>query len=148
MIPQAELLLSIKELQEACEYWKPMLGLSDWRIHIKLTAKIDLGSSVARSTWALPRRIGYIRVIDPESDGASDTHASEDFEILLVHEMLHLAFSAAHEVLDTALGDDSDALQMEQQIDHLAYHFSQLRRRSSKKKDRLSFDCRLDKMWR
>lgn len=92
---------SLEELlYERCEYWKKILRLQDWNVSIEVRRKHEMAD---------PNCIGCIRIFDEGKDakihllspvdlvtveeGFID-HEELNYDITLVHELLHLHFQA------------------------------------------------------
>lgn len=85
-----------EELETAERYlakWQKLLRLQDWDIHIYIKRAQDfhISESQGEVTWNLPRKEAIIRLLDPIDYGERDW--SQDHEVTLVHELLHLHFA-------------------------------------------------------
>ena len=90
---------SLEELlYERCEYWKKVLRLQDWNVDIEVRRKHEMAD---------PHCIGCIRIFDEGKDAkihllspvdlvtveeAFIDHEELNYDITLVHELLHLHF--------------------------------------------------------
>lgn len=91
---------------ELLDEWKDRLGLNDWTIKLETNCKpedMDLEDCDGCSTYMEARKIAKIQIIDPE---CSYDFVPFDFEMILVHELMHLKTCMLEE------GTDWETLQL------------------------------------
>ena len=123
-------ILNEAQIQEAIAYWKPLIGVSDWRIDIKMVTQADLPGKAAAVSWTLTKRWATITFTRPETF-ASDV-IQEDMEISVVHELLHVADAAMLDKLCGNLSQVEDDIITEQGVDKLSNTLVMLRKASSR----------------
>lgn len=89
--------MTIEEVRERLAYWQRVLRLQDWDLGVVFVDQRDLPSMTHRATIEQQRnyRRALIRIADPETARFEnrDFHAhfgSDDIELSLVHELVHL----------------------------------------------------------
>lgn len=76
---------------ELLEEWQERLFLNAWRIIIRPKCKPDeIPDCWGRTEWEEVNKTARIDIVDPEC--LTDKMIPFDFEIVLVHELLHLKF--------------------------------------------------------
>ena len=87
-----KVIMDKQELERCMAYWKPILGLSEWGIFVKIAHKgdMDLTCVSGEIEYNFTGREAQIRILHQE-DWPS-TKFDQDMERTLVHEMLHLKF--------------------------------------------------------
>lgn len=107
-------------LQRLCEEWQERLRLQDWRITCRYVPKEMVeqpegGYCLGDIQWTDERKSADVRIVHPEERPTSGmlVHSVEE---TLVHELLHLYFSAFNEVLE---GNDVLLTALEQAINLL-----------------------------
>ena len=75
--------------------WKKLLGLSDWRIEVRLVKKKALGSDDGYTAHAKvfpdpQSQQAVVLIVRPEDFEPGDIDGTYNPEFLLVHELLHL----------------------------------------------------------
>lgn len=92
----------VAELQKQLTYWQKVLYLQDWTIDLKLARSWEMPdhSTLASCHWYLQRKDAFIQVLHPDDiAGVSKLFIGGeecDYDISLVHELLHLHFAAFH----------------------------------------------------
>lgn len=118
-------ILTLEQLRETLDWWRPYLGLSDWEISLVMANAHDM-EAVARSLTRL-----YHKELDIEIATAETRrdHARKviDMEFDLLHEMLHGTLNAAERQADCR-DDLLNDLCFEQPIEMLARSLVRLRR--------------------
>lgn len=90
------------ELHTQLAYWQQMLYLQDWTISLQVVRQWDMGDncSVAQCEWYLQRKDACIKVLHPDDlPGVKSRFLNGeecDYDISLVHELLHLHFAPFH----------------------------------------------------
>ena len=116
------------QLQEWCEYWQELLGLSDWKIKAQFVHSHDMQKESDGSAhdgeisvnWA--KREADINVLDEDCYPSGATF-EQDVHYILVHELIHCYFDPFY--------PKKEGLMMEvqeQAIDGLALAFVELHR--------------------
>lgn len=87
-------ILTIQELEEACAYWQNRLRLNSWDISIGICRQSDFNNKDAQGEvdYEIAAGTAIIRILD--SLDFPDSPFNQDMEVTLVHELLHLHFSA------------------------------------------------------
>jgi len=129
VLPEEKSNYSLEDVQEMCTWWQRRFGLTDWAIQVRFKNMIDLnGEAMAQSHGNLGRRLGFIDISDPAT--RSNRSLPDDMEVSLVHEMLHIAFLAWHDLTGRISTVEADVC-YEQPIDQLAETLVTLRRDSN-----------------
>jgi hypothetical protein len=95
-----------KELRKQLAYWQRILYLQDWTIDVRVVRQWDMGDrlTLAQCEWFLQRKDAIIQVLNPHDlPGISSRflHSEEcDYDVSLVHELLHLHFAPFHKDAD------------------------------------------------
>ena len=95
------------DARQLLEEWQTRLGLNDWVIELESNCKpedMDLDDCDGCSTYMEVRKIAKIQIVDPET--RSLNIAPFDFEMILVHELMHLKTCMLEE------GTDWESLQL------------------------------------
>jgi len=123
--------LTIERLQACCAHWQRVLRLLDWEIRLAIVRMNDLGEGTLGDCWiAGLKQQAKIRMLDTRDvEGQAFMFDGDawDWEITIVHELLHLRLSER----DLGLkADDKDPrwIALERTIDILAKAFLQLGR--------------------
>ena len=119
-----------RALRERCRYWQTLLRLQDWDVSVHLVDELQ-GSSLGRCWWLDEKEIATIRILRPERCDPGRT-PTQDVEVTLVHELLHLHFSAF-----TAENNTPQSIAQEVAINRCAQALVRLHRARSR---RHSFD--------
>ena len=84
---------TVEEIQEACAFWQRTLGLSDWKVVVKLERLYDFPTNVqGQCTWNLERKEAVIQILNHQDwDPACDFE--QDHVHTLIHELIHLHFA-------------------------------------------------------
>lgn len=85
-------------LVESVQYWQTILRLQDWNIILKLVRRHDMGvqGAIGCSDYAIDHKDCFIELCAPEdlyTYHARFAGEETDYEITLVHELLHLHFA-------------------------------------------------------
>lgn len=123
-----------KLVEEMLDYWKPFLGLSDWAISLSVKPMIDVPhEGIAASSWLLSRRTAWLDL--SHSETRCKNTIEDDAEQSLLHELLHVTFSAWHDHSKDSLMNRSTLYNVccEQPIDQLAETLALMRRSSGHK---------------
>lgn len=87
-------------LNEACKEWQIRLNLQDWIVKVSTARAKDLDDesrTVANNTHSLSEKYSHIRVLDPVDIPLVEAQLPEgeaqDYDLHLVHELLHLHFA-------------------------------------------------------
>ena len=100
----------VEVLQRQCEYWQGVLGLQDWHIHVYPVPANHpkLNDGIGSCEYFQHRRDAIIRVMRP-ADLPGSSHSflcgeEGDYDLTLVHEMLHIHFAPFAESDQTPTG--------------------------------------------
>ena len=85
-----ECILTLDELKAKCDEWKPVLGLENWSIRIKISRQEEIPDLSGVVYPTDPIRQAMIKISDPVD--WTDEYNVYDMEQTLVHEMLHIPF--------------------------------------------------------
>ena len=82
--------MNIDELTALCIEWQEKLGLSHWRIGLRIchAEELELKNVQASSKISLETECALISILD--SSDYPDTTFQQDMEVSLVHELLHI----------------------------------------------------------
>lgn len=82
--------LTLEELIPACEFWKERLGLSHWRIGLRIARARDmpLGKTQGANEFCVDTEKALISILDPTD--YPEGPFPQDMEATLVHELLHI----------------------------------------------------------
>lgn len=87
-----------KELRSQLAYWQKTLYLQDWNIDFRICRNWEMNDALANCQWFIERKDAIIKVLDPDDLGSvkgNFLHDEElDYDISLVHELLHLHYCA------------------------------------------------------
>lgn len=81
------------------QYWQQLLRLQDWNIELRIVRQHELDDheTLAECEYYLERRDAIIRIIPPEDldrfEASYLDNEARDYDITLVHELLHLHFA-------------------------------------------------------
>ena len=90
------------ELRKQLVYWQKALYLQDWNVDLRIVRQWEMGDFVtlAQCQWFLTRKDAIIQVLAPaDLEGVSRRFINGeecDYDISLVHELLHLHFAPFH----------------------------------------------------
>ena len=90
------------ELHRQLAYWQEMLFLRDWNIELRIARQWDMldSGTLAQCQWYIQRKDAIITVLHPDDlEGCARRFINGeecDYDISLVHELLHLHFAAFH----------------------------------------------------
>lgn len=103
--------VSRRELDRALRKWQRLLRVEDWRVHAYFVHGLDVDRGYGQAHIFTPKRQAIVRIVTPE-DRSSDPQWEEadpgefDWEVTLVHELLHVRF--AELALDATSPDTDD----------------------------------------
>lgn len=97
------MVLTQEWLDQALDFWKKNLSLSDWDIKIKWIDPGDLDDCSGDHRFFLIHRIGEIRVANGPKELRDLSHWDPEF--VIIHELLHLPVSFMCEVSRIELND-------------------------------------------
>lgn len=85
-------------LLESVQYWQAVLRLQDWNIVLVLHRKADMSidGAIGASTYSLTHKDERLELVDPEDLYLFHQRFNGeelDYEVTLVHELLHLHFA-------------------------------------------------------
>lgn len=89
-----------EELNKQLLYWQKILYLQDWTVSIKVCRQWEMHDkeTLAQCQWYLERKDAVISVIHPQDLGGLSSRflfgEEADYDVSLVHELLHLHFAA------------------------------------------------------
>ena len=73
-------------MNKGLAYWQEALRIQDWDVHYDIVPVHVLDDAFADITFIATKRAAYLRMVNPE-------HRSHDWEVSLVHELLHIHFA-------------------------------------------------------
>ncbi len=77
-----------KELVALCRAWQEILKISDWDVEIKFDKPRDMPDGIIGLCRPMTtQKYARVSILHP-----TDMDPSEDFETVLVHELLHIVF--------------------------------------------------------
>lgn len=94
------------ELHKQLAYWQKALYLQDWTVELRIVRQWEMESpqTLAQCHWFLERKDAIISVLAPtDLSGLSERFIKGeecDYDISLVHELLHLHFAPFHNEKD------------------------------------------------
>ena len=85
------------QLSKECLYWQDKLYLRDWTVGVKLCRHWDMSPNAVGETMMYPeRKEAQVKLLHPEDIPGVEEHflndEARDYDITLVHELLHLHF--------------------------------------------------------
>lgn len=92
----------VRELNKQLEYWQKLLYLQDWTVEIRVSRPWEMSDpqALAECEWYLQRKDAIIRVLPPSDLSCVESHflsgEAQDYDISIVHELLHLHFAPFH----------------------------------------------------
>ena len=95
-----------QELRKQLAYWQRVLYLQDWTIDIRIVRNWEMEDfhTLAQCEWYIQRKDAIIRILHPDDlqgVGHRFIYGEErDYDISLVHELLHLHFAPFHKEAD------------------------------------------------
>lgn len=96
----------VQELRKQLVFWQKVLYLQDWTIDIRIVRQWEMGDqlTLAQCEWFIQRKDAIIRVLAPSDlPGVSHRFLNDeecDYDISVVHELLHLHFAPFHKAED------------------------------------------------
>lgn len=123
--------LTLEALRDRCEYWQRILRLQDWDVDLEIVRQRVVGrDTMGDCTRATLKRVARIRILDPRDIDGQDMMTpaeAHDWELTLVHELLHLEL---HDAFPKGWPDGgAEELAMERAIDALSKGLVRLERR-------------------
>ena len=94
------------ELHKQLVFWQEALFLRDWTVELRIVRQWEMGDSgtLAQCEWYLQRRDAIIKVLHPDDlPGIQHRFLNSeecDYDISIVHELLHLHFAPFHSTED------------------------------------------------
>jgi hypothetical protein len=91
-----------QELQKQLVFWQKALYLQDWTISLRIVRQWEMGDtfSIAQCEWFIQRKDAIIKVLHHADLLGVKGHFLNgeecDYDISLVHELLHLHFAPFH----------------------------------------------------
>jgi hypothetical protein len=124
-----------EELEKLCKEWQEILKVKDWHVETAINRKENFCKEKFQGKWLnglcepnLQTKVAYINIIDP-IDYPDNAILSQDMEVTLVHELLHLHTCNYH----TCFEDDSlEWDYLEQTVELLARALVNLKRQNVK----------------
>jgi hypothetical protein len=112
-----EVIFTDEQLREKLKEWQKRLRLQDWIITASIKRARDLkDDSQACVSWVLTKKMATIGIMD-SIDYPPDSMVSQDMEISLVHELLHLHFAPISDMDDESIFQIAE----EQAIESISY---------------------------
>lgn len=115
-----------EKAEDLFNYWLRILGIENWNIVFDWAVRksnMVLEDTYGTCTYNREIQSAMIQIMDELDIGATDTLALFDYEVVLVHELLHIKFAWA----DNPVNDLEKAL-THSLIQELAKSFVQIRR--------------------
>jgi hypothetical protein len=90
------------EIRKQAAYWQKLLYLQDWNIDLRVSRQWEMSdhTTVAQIEWFLHRKDAILRVVHPTDLPGLAHHfindEEADYDISIVHELLHLHFAPLH----------------------------------------------------
>ena len=87
------------DIRKQAAYWQKLLALQDWNLDVRVSRhwEMDDITTLAQCSWYLHRKDAVIRVLHPSDlPGLQNKFINDeetDYDISLVHELLHLHFA-------------------------------------------------------
>lgn len=98
-------------LAEQCSYWQEVLRLQDWNIDVRLVRPHEMAgdkSPVAQTEVYEHRKDAIMRFLHPMDLITLQSHflfgEEKDYDLNIVHELLHLHFAPFQEAIETSKG--------------------------------------------
>lgn len=94
------------ELRKQLSYWQRILYLQDWNVDIRVVRQWEMGdqTTLAQCQWFIQRKDAIIHVLHPSDlpglSGRFLNNEECDYDVSLVHELLHLHFAPFHKADD------------------------------------------------
>lgn len=119
--------MSVEELEGRLNvrvhYWQEVLRLMDWNVKVLLKRRHEMKHphALGMNSWDMNRKAATITMCSPEdlpSHNEAFDGEENDYDVTLVHELLHLHFAPFWPVDED---DGVDELPMEQAINLLSY---------------------------
>lgn len=127
--------MSVEELEGRlnirAHYWQEVLRLMDWNVKVLLRRRHEMKHphALGMNSWDMNRKASTITMCSPEdlpSHNESFEGEENDYDVTLVHELLHLHFAPFWPTDEDASVDE---LPMEQAINLLSYALVSLDRK-------------------
>jgi hypothetical protein len=116
--------MTLAELKESCAYWQEKLGLSHWRVGIRIerARNMPLGDSQGCNEFSIDTERALISILDPGD--YPEGPFGQDMEATLVHELLHIPFRYISDPEQGTL----ERVHLESTVDRLARALVSLKR--------------------
>ena len=87
-----EVILTEEELQKLCKEWQERLGISEWRVKVKVSSMCDMPrqESAGCVSYTFDVYSAIIWILDKKDWRSTDFN--HDMEKTLVHELVHILF--------------------------------------------------------
>lgn len=126
-------LLTFEECQETAAKWAQKLCLTNWAIDIRFGNANQMDGALGHCNWKYSRLRATISLLDPKFHDENDSWIDPiDMEHVIVHELLHIHFSAWHEWVDEdarqKMGNIDQCVCEEHPIERLAWVLVNMRR--------------------
>ena len=95
-----------QELQNQLKFWQDALFLRDWTVELRVVRQWEMSDTgtLAQCEWYLQRRDAIIKVLHPDDlPGIQHRFLNGeecDYDVSIVHELLHLHFAPFHTTED------------------------------------------------
>ena len=92
----------VKSLHTQLAYWQKVLYLQDWTVELRIVRQWEMADTgtLAQCHWYIQRKDAVISVLDPQDlAGVAPKFLNSeecDYDISIVHELLHLHFAPFH----------------------------------------------------
>jgi hypothetical protein len=111
-------------LNEKLSLWQKRLKLEDWSVTVVTSQRDGLRTgTLGNIRWDPEKKTAVIRVLDPSNYQTSSDAVLRDMEFTVVHELIHLEFSASTRADQSSRADEETA------VNHIAEALLQLDRR-------------------
>jgi len=120
-----------EQLENLCNEWREILGLSDWDIKITISRAKEMFSEDTQAgvNWVLRKKTALIKILDPiDYKVSGTTFWEQDMEQSLVHELMHLHIAPFDNSKEGSLED----ICVDQVCDIIAKGFVKLKRQNKK----------------
>ena len=107
-----------KQLEKLGRWWQERLGLLDWDITFEFIRQNSIPDAYGHNRWGYSTHKSKISI--ERRDFVIDCRTFVSLEHTLVHELLHLVFSASIIVSGGITGSNTEQITIERPIDQLA----------------------------
>lgn len=92
------------QLYEWLEYWQPILRLQDWNITVNVRRRYDMSDHdvLGRVHRHTESKDAYVEILSTQDVGAHQKGDDADYEVTLLHELLHIHFAFMNNDEDAA----------------------------------------------